>query len=283
MNVSQPIRRRWARAAIASFACLALGSGLLGMRSAVAAGELLINGTGSGTGGMQLVAQAFMQANPEIRVVVQPAIGSAGGIRAVAAGKLSIALSNREPNEADRASAELVSLEYARTPFVVAVHKNLGLMTLTGDQLAALFSPGATYPNGQRARPVLRRSDTVDTQLLKSMAAALPAAIDAASERRGMLDAATDSEAADMITNTPGAFAASTLALIAAERRSFVALTIDGREPTVEALAKGSYPYYKRLFAITPKLQSPDVIRFLAFLRNPATQALLRANGHLPL
>ncbi len=283
MNVSRPIQRRWALAALASFAWLALGGGLLGMQSAFAAGEVLINGTGSGIGGMQLVAQAFMQANPEIRVLVQPAIGSAGGIRAVAAGKLSIALSNREPNEAERASAELASVEYARTPFVVAVHKNLGLAGLTGEQLAALFAPGATYPNGQRARPVLRRSDAGDTQLLKSMAAALPAAVDAASERRGMLDAATDSEAADMIANTPGAFAASTLALIASENRPFVALTIDGREPTVEALAKGSYPYHKRLFAITPKLQSPEVLRFLAFLRSPATQVLLRANGHLPL
>jgi phosphate transport system substrate-binding protein len=268
---------------LAVLAPLALGGSLMGMHSAVAAGELLINGTGSGTGGMQLVANAFMQANPEIRVVVQPAIGSAGGIRALAAGKLSIALSNREPNEAERASAELVAVEYARTPFVVAVHRNLGLTALTGDQLAALFSPGATYPNGQRARPVLRRADAGDTQLLKSMAAALPAAVDAASERRGMLDAATDSEAADMIANTPGAFAASTLALIASENRPFVALTLGGREPTVEALAKGSYPYHKRLFAITPKALSPEVARFLAFLRGPASQALLRANGHLPL
>ena len=280
MTVSRPIRRPLAKVAFASFV---LGCALSGIHSTVAAGELLINGTGSGTGGMQLVAQAFMQANPDVQVVVQPAIGSAGGIRAVAAGKLSLALSNRVPNEAEQASAPLAVVEYARTPFVVAVHKSLGLVALTGDQLAALFAPGATYPNGQRARPVLRRSDTSDTQLLKSMAAALPAAVDAASERRGMLDAATDSEAADMIINTPGAFAASTLALIASENRPFVALAIDGREPTVEALAKGSYPFQKRLFAITAKAPPPEVVRFIAFLRSPAAQALLRAHGHLPV
>ena len=280
MITLRPIRRPLANAA---FVSLALGCALLGIHSTVAAAELLINGTGSGTGGMQLVAQAFMQANPDVQVVVQPAIGSAGGIRAVAAGKLSLALSNREPNEAERASAPLAVVEYARTPFVVAVHKSLGLVALTGDQLAALFAPGATYPNGQRARPVLRRTDAGDTALLKSMAAALPAAVDAASERRGMMDAATDSEAADMITNTPGAFAASTLALIASENRPFVALAIDGREPTVDALAKGSYPFQKRLFAITAKAPSPEVARFIAFLRSPATQALLRAHGHLPV
>jgi phosphate transport system substrate-binding protein len=265
------------------FRAFATLAALLCATTAQAQAELLVSGTGSGTGGMQLVAQAFMQAHPEVRVVVQPAIGSAGGIRAVVAGKLSIALSNREPNQAERADAELVAVEYARTPFVVAVHNNQGLAALSGDQLAALFAPGATYPNGQRARPVLRRADAGDTQLLKSMAPALAAAVDAASERRGMLDAATDSEAADMVAHTPGAFAASTLALIAAEKRPFTALAIDGREPTVDNLAKGRYPFHKRLFAITAKAPSPEVGRFLAFLRSPATQALLRANGHLPL
>ena len=251
--------------------------------AALADSVLRINGTGSGTGGMQLLAEAYMQANPALRVVVAPAIGSTGGIRALLDGKLDISLSNREPNEAERAGAALTSIEYARTPFVVAVHRNVGVTALTGAQLAALFEPGATFPSGQRARPVLRSSDATDTRLLQSMAPGLVAAIDAAAARRGMLEAATDTEAADMVQQTAGAFASSTLALIATERRPFVALVIDGREPTVDNLALGRYPYHKRLFAITHKAPAEGVAGFMAFVRSPAGQALLRANGHLPL
>ena len=253
------------------------------VHAALAESVLRINGTGSGTGGMQLLAEAYMQANPTLRVVVAPAIGSTGGIRALLDGKLDVALSNREPNEAERARAALTSVEYARTPFVVAVHKNVGIAALTGAQLAALFEPGATYPSGQRARPVLRSSDATDTKLFQSMAPGLVAAVDAAAARRGMLEAATDTEAADMVQQTAGAFAASTLALIATERRPFVALAIDGREPTVDSLALGRYPYHKRLFVITHKTPAQGVAAFMAFVRSPAAQALLRANGHLPL
>lgn len=251
--------------------------------AALAQSVLRINGTGSGTGGMRLLAEAYMQAHTAQRVVVAPAIGSTGGIRALLDGKLDIALSNREPNEAERAKAALMSIEYARTPFVVAVHRNVAITALTGAQLTALFEPGATYPSGQRARPVLRSSDTTDTRLLQSMAPGLVAAIDAAAARRGMLEAATDTEAADMVQQTAGAFASSTLALIATERRPLVALAIDGREPTVDNLALGRYPYHKRLFAITHKNPAEGVAAFLAFARSPAAQALLRANGHLPL
>lgn len=232
---------------------------------------------------MQLVARAFMVANPDVRVVVQPAVGSPGGIKAVLEGKLNIAVSNREPNEAERARAELSAIEYARTPFVVAVHKDLGVRSLTSEQLAGLFAPGAVYPNGHRARPVLRRSDPGDTKLLQAMGPSLVAAVDAASERRGMLDASTDSEAADIVEQTPGAFAVSTLALIESERRPFVGLSIDGREPTVANLARGTYPFHKRLFAITSKATTAEVARFIAFLHGPAARSLLRSNGHLPL
>ncbi len=269
---------RSSRAAWAVSLCTALASG-----GAAAQSEVRISGTGSGTGGMQLVAQAFMKANPDVRVVVQTAVGSAGGIKALSEGKLNLALSNREPSDAERSRAELVAIEYARTPFVVAVHKGLGVRALTSDQLAGLFEPGAVFPNGQRARPVLRRGDTGDTKLLQSLAPSLVAAVDAAGERRGMLDASTDSEAADIVQQTPGAFSASTLALIESERRPFVGLTIDGREPTVGNLASGAYPLHKRPYAIAPKAMSQEVARFMAFLRGPTAQAVLRSNGHLPL
>jgi phosphate transport system substrate-binding protein len=76
-----------------------------------------ISGTGSGTGGMQLVAQAFMQAKPGTQVTVLPALGSAGGISALLAGRIDLAVANRAPNDKERQET-LDAREYARTPFV---------------------------------------------------------------------------------------------------------------------------------------------------------------------
>lgn len=76
--------------------------------------------------GVEPLASAFKNANPGIVIVAPVAMGSSGGIGALIDGKLEVALSNRRPNGKELARVALVTLEYARTPFVVAVHKDLG-------------------------------------------------------------------------------------------------------------------------------------------------------------
>lgn len=250
---------------------------------AAAQSTLRISGTGSGTGGMHLLADAFMHANPGVTVQVQPAVGSTGGITAVLRGRLEVAVSNRVPKDDERGDGNLVSVEFARTPFVVMVHKDLGVTALSGAQLAALYAEGAaTYPNGKRARPVLRLSDSTDTKLMRSFSPAVAKALDEASSRRGMLNANTDSEAADLVEKTQGAFGGGTLAQIESERRPLVALAIDGKVPTVANLANGSYPHQKPLYLIVAKGAGPNTLKFAAFVRSAEGQKLLAAHGHLP-
>lgn len=264
---------------------VALGCALAWLTTGTLAQSVVrISGTGSGTGGMRLLAQAFMQANPAVRVDVLPAVGSSGGISALIAGQVELAVSNRPPKPAEIDKLAMLSVEYARTPFVVAVHRDLGVSALTLAQFAALFAEGAaTFPNGKRARPVLRMSDTVDMAILKSLSPAVTIAIDAATQRRGMLNADTDSEAADLVERTAGAFAGSTLALIESEKRPLIALTIDGKAPTVAALVDGSYPYFKALFMIVGPQAGAETKRFAAYLQSASGRALLRAHGHAPL
>jgi phosphate transport system substrate-binding protein len=263
-------------------ACVCVGLVFLQL-SAGAQTVVRVNGTGSGNGGMRLLAQAFMQANPGTQVEVQPALGSTGGINALMAGQVELAISNRKPKEGELARRALVSVEYARTPFVVAVSRDLGITSLTSSQLAGLFGEGAvTFANGKRARPVLRLSDAGDTELLKSFSPDVASAVDAAAKRRGMLSADTDSEAADLIEHTAGAFGVSTLALIESEKRSLLALAIDAKVPSVDNLASGAYPYHKSLFLIVDPDAGPNTKRFAAFVQSPAGRALLRAHGHLP-
>ena len=262
---------------------LAVGFVLLLGQGAAAQSVVRIGGTGSGTGGMQLLAQAFMRVNPAVKVEVHPALGSSGGIASLMAGQIDVAVSNRLPKETELAKQALVSKEYARTPFVVAVHKDLGITALSSAQVAALFAEGAaTFPNGKRSRPVLRMSDATDTELLKSFSPEVARAVEAATKRRGMLNADTDSDTADLIEQTAGAFGASTLALIESEKRALVALTIDTKQPTVANLINGSYPYYKQLYLIVSARASQHTKLFAEFVQSEPGRALLRAHGHAP-
>jgi phosphate transport system substrate-binding protein len=272
-----PLRLRVAFGALISCLLLAL--------PVAAADTIRIGGTGSGTGGMHLLAEAFMHAEPGTEVTVLPALGSAGGISALIAGRLEVVVSNRAPNAKEIGEAAPVTLstvKYARTPFVLAVHKDLGVTQLNAAQLAAVYAEGpATYPNGKRARPVLRLSDSADTAVLKSFAPEVAVAVDQAAARRGMLNANTDSESADMAVNVPGAIAMSTLAQIESERRPLVALSIDGKVPSLANLEAGSYPYFKTLYSATRSDASPATRRFAEFIGSAAARKLLEAHGHL--
>ena len=57
-----------------------------------AAETIKIGGTGSALGDMTRLAEAYMRANPDTKVVVLPSLGSAGGIKALRAGAIDIAL-----------------------------------------------------------------------------------------------------------------------------------------------------------------------------------------------
>jgi phosphate transport system substrate-binding protein len=270
-------RRRLARL----FCCAALLAAVPG-GVASAQEELRISGTGSGTGGMSLVLQAFRKANPGVAGVVLPAVGSAGGIRAVAHGKLEVAVSNRPPNEQELAIAPLRSQRYARTPFVIAVHKDLGISAIGSDQLVALYAEGAVqFANGRRARPILRLSDAADTAIMKSISPAMARPIDAATGRRGMLDGTTDSDTADLIERTPGAFGPSTLALIESEKRPLTALAIDGVVPTAANLTNGSWKLQKSLYIVTGPQSGALAERFVAFVRSAEGRRILNAAGHV--
>lgn len=251
--------------------------------TAKASDALRVGGTGSGVGGMRLVAEALARQPGAPAVEVLPAFGSAGGIAALIEGRLDIAVTNRLPNAAESARAGFKVQEYARTPFVMAVHRNLGLQALTGAQFAALYAEGAAvYPNGQRARPVLRLPEEIDSRLVAALVPAAGPPHEAAQARKGMLRAATDAEAAEMVEKVPGAFAASTLAQIESERRPLVALTIDGRVPTTAALASGQYPHFKPLYLIVRANANVRTQRFVDFLLSDAGQSVLAAHGHLP-
>lgn len=277
----------WIRAGVSvmqfGWLCAAFSLWLAG-EVAAAQSVVRIGGSRSGTGSMQRLAQTFMRTHPEVGVEVEPSFGTAGGVRALIAGRLDIAITDRPPTNAELAKLPLRSVEYARTPVVIAVRNDLGVTALTSSQLAGLYGPGVVrYPNGARARPVMRPFDSNDTEELKGFSNEVAAAVEAASQRPGMLYADTDSDAADLVERTPGAFAGIALALIESEHRSMTALVIDGKVPSVAHLLDGSYPSGKSLYMVDRIGAGANTRAFEAFVRSVEGSAQLRTNGQAPL
>ena len=107
-----------------ALACLAVST-LSGVSLAAAAETLLIGGTGGALGTMQRLINAYRLRHPERRVaLVSASLGTGGAMRALADGRLGIALAGRALTEREQAFG-FRAFPYARTPlaFVAQDHQ----------------------------------------------------------------------------------------------------------------------------------------------------------------
>lgn len=241
-----------------------------------------VGGSGSGLGTVQLLAQAFEKQHPMHRFEVLPALGSTGGVKALRAGQLQIAVSSRALKEEEKA-AGLHPLRYGITPLAVVTHASVPATAMTRDRLARLLSGAeARWPNGQVVRVVLRPTSDADHALLGSLSPAVAEALRVAHGRPGMVVAQTDREAADYVERTPGALAALTLAEVTSEQRQVNVLSIDGVAATPAMAEAGRYPMLKEQFLVLRSDASEAVRAFATFVTgSPEAAVILRRTGHV--
>lgn len=234
-------------------------------------GELLIGGTGAGLGPLQRVVDE--QGLRNLRLV--PSLGTNGGLRALAAGAIDLALSARRLADDERARG-LVEQELFRTPVVWAVHDGVPLRHATLDELAALYAARTTtWANGTPVRLVLRPDSDSDTALIKSASPAMAEAVAAAQARPGVQMGITDIDAIEAIERIPGALGVTTLGLVRAQRRRVQVLTLAGTTPGLDTLAAGRWPLAKRVYLVsrgTPAGVLADAVQ--ALNGRPAAQLL---------
>lgn len=255
------------------FAALTVASG-------VEAQEIKIGGTGAGLGTMQLLADAYANNQRDAKITVLPNLGSGGGIKALLAGAVQVAVTARPLSEAE-SKAGATAVEYGRTPFVFATAATNKVNGITTQNLVDFYAGTVNaWPDGSRLRLVLRPVGDSDSETIKAMSPAMHTAKLAAERREGMIFAVTDQESASAIERTSGALGPSTLALLLSEKRPLKALALDGVIPNVQTIANGSYPLMKQLLLVTGPKTSPQAHAFVNFVRSAAGREILQQSGH---
>ena len=265
-----------------SFAVALACSGVLAWASfAGATDEIKVGGTGSALGAMRLLADAYEKAEPGTKVAVLPSLGSGGGIKALLAGAIEVAVSSRALREKERSQGAAV-LEYARTPFVFATAAATNATGINLGELPGIYSGRIrNWPDGTRIWLVLRPKADSDSALINNISPEVRAAVAEARERPGLLFAVTDQECAMALEKHIGSFGPSTLALILAEQRNLKALRINDVEPSVRNLAVGTYPYYKSLWIVTTPKTPKAARAFIAFVQSKTGRNILIQSGHV--
>ena len=252
-----------------------------GAPSAGLAETLQIGGTGGDLGTMRQLGEAFTAKHPGVTVEVLPSLGSGGGIKAVLAGAIDLAVSSRPLKAKERGQGAQAS-PYARTALVFATPRGNPETSVTTEQLIDIYSGAQrAWPDGTRIRIVLRPETDTDNTILKESLPALAPALEEAARRPGIPVAFTDQEAADGIQNFPGGLGTSMLSVIYGEERQLKALALDGVTPTRDSIADGAYPLTKTFYLVTGSVPGDTVAAFIAFARSEEGRGILEKTGHV--
>ena len=241
---------------------------------------LKIGGTGAALGGMKLLADAFENRYSVSSFDVLPSLGSGGGIKAVLAGAIDLAVSARPLKDSESAAGAMATA-YAKTAIVLATPRTGTVGNLSSAELTAIYAGSrVAWPDGTVIRIVLRPKTETDTILLQRHVAGMTAAWAAARKRPGIPMAYTDQQIAEMIAELPGGIGPVTLSLIRSENRPLRALSLDGVLPTAETIANGSYRLIKTFHLVTGPDPGRLSRKFISFVRSAEGAAILRRSGH---
>ncbi len=251
--------------------------------TARAAEQLEVGGTGAALGTMRLLLDAFTEVRPGLSANVAPSLGSSGGIRALLGGGIDLAVSARPPKDKERAAGATATI-YGTTAIVFAVSRgNPATEVTTGEILDIYSGRRSNWPDGTPTRLVLRPDGETDTKVIKQYVPGMDRVLEGLGKGVQIPVAYTDQESADLLETLDGAVGTAALSLIVSEGRRLKALAFNGVAPTAETIADGSYPMTKSFYLVTSPKPSELVRSFIAFVRSPAGQSVLRRAGHLPV
>jgi phosphate transport system substrate-binding protein len=247
------------------------------------AGGLTLGGTGMAIGITRLLLAEQRRLGAGGPATILASLGSSGGLSALRAGRIDIALAGRPLTPAEQAQG-LVAMTFATSPLAVATQAETPADGVTSAEVAGVLSGEmASWPGGGPVRLIRRERNEGDWILLASLSPEIAQAVDRAQARPGLATAGTDRENADLLERIPGSFGIMSVGQASAEARRVKLLALDGVAPTASAVRAGRYRLSRALMAVTRGEASPSIQAFLDFLGSPAARALLRQHGYDPV
>jgi phosphate transport system substrate-binding protein len=245
-----------------------------------AADIVKVGGAGAATELIRTLGAKF--ATSEDKVEIVPSLGSTGGLRAVQAGMLDIAVAGRQLNN-EEITRGLVDRLAIRTPWGFATSRSEP-NGLASTSIADIYlSQESRWVDGMPIRITLRPKGDSENQMMIEYLPGMTAALDQVRMRGGIPIAATDQDNADWAERVAGSLVSITYTQLLMEKRKLRMIAIDGVEPTFENFESGRYRFGKTLSLVTGAKPSAAALRFIAFLASPQGQAALRETGNLPV
>lgn len=252
--------------------------------AAFAEETISVSGTGGAIGGMKHLGEAFGKKHPGIKVKVFHSMGSAGGIKAVTAGKLDLAVSSRRIKDEEKVPG-LIEEPYAKTAFIFATSISNPAKGLTLSEIRDIYAGKKTmWSDGSRILLVLRPDTDAFTEYLGNISPGMKDAVELSKKRPGLFTGITDQDAADQIEKTTGSFGVTSYSLVVSEKRKIKVLPVDGITPVGKNGVNDEYPFIYTYYLVYMKGRNTGAVRnFVDFIDSREGEYILKTNGYIPI
>jgi phosphate transport system substrate-binding protein len=253
------------------------------LAAALPPSPLIFAGSGANLPIMRLLAKAFEQHHPNIKIEVPASIGSTGGIRAAADNAIAAGLISRALRD-DEKGLGLTVLPYARTALVIGAHASVADNEITFADFIKIYQGVKTrWQDGQEIIVLTRQSDDSMIGLLEREISGFKAVYAESQRAKRWTTLYSDREMNQALTRMPYAVGLSDTGTITAEQLPIKVLGVNGVLPTADTIRAGSYPLVlTHAFVFLPQKLSAEAKAFLDFVRSPEGERLLQTNGYLP-
>ncbi|THB77588.1 MAG: phosphate ABC transporter substrate-binding protein [Desulfobacteraceae bacterium] len=249
----------------------------------VVAGEVVIKGSTTVLPITQKTAEAFMAANPEVKISISGG-GSGNGIKAIIDGTADIGnasrfIKSKEVSLANSKGVYPVPHRVALDAIVPVVNQSNKVSGLTMAQLKDIYLGKIKDWKEVGGTPgkivVISRDSSSGTfgvwkNLVMKKERVIPSALTVPSNG-GVVQA---------VGKTPGAIGYVGLGYLNEEIKP---VDVDGVEPTEENTVNGSFPIARGLFMFTKGWPKGDTAAFISFILSRKGQDLVQEAGSIPL
>ncbi|MBI4611894.1 MAG: phosphate ABC transporter substrate-binding protein [Candidatus Rokubacteria bacterium] len=227
---------------------------------------------------------AYQQQSSNPQVEIGKGLGTGARLRALAEGKIQIALASHGIKPEDVQKGNLKVIEVAKGAIVFAVNASVPITNITEAQVCDVYSGKIRnwQPLGGADSPidVLTRPPTeVDPEVIR-------AKIRCFKELKEVETAKVMARGGDMakgLADTPRAIGMTSMTVVEQSGGKAKALTLNGVAPTAENVKSGRY-FLARDFLFVIKGEPPTLVKkFLDFALSPHGDRVILANGAVHL
>jgi phosphate transport system substrate-binding protein len=250
----------------------------------LAAEQIVVDGS---TGVMPLVAalaQVYQERHPGVTIEMGQGLGTKARLQALADGTIDIALASHGLDIGALAGQGMTAHEIAKVAVVFGVHAGVPVTTLSEQQICEVYAGQVTNWTAQGGpdlpiTPYTRPDSEVDAEVVRAKIGCLRN-LKMAEHVQTM---ARSGDMAKALAATAGAVGMTTMTVVEQSQGQIVPVALNGVAPTAEHVQHKRYPLTRDSFLVTKAQTAPAVAQFLAFIRSPEGERVIRANGAIPV